>query len=600
MSSPYRAATLTALICLLVALGVACGDDDTTDRIEPGTQPGPQAGEGGATAASGAQAPDVISVEAAADVIERIEVDAPEFASGLVEKLVPGELSGAQESQIIEALIRELVPEGTATAGSESDQNAALVKALVRRLGPESATLETTQELLAALAKQIDPEGTIQTPEQLIATVAKWAESRPTHVLIVAPPDRVTGALKDLSSSSFDTIAELIREFEGAGGDIEVPLVGVSGLDDIRIPGVEVSIDEPSRSIAFSGTADVLSQNVNVLLAANWGDGNEPTILLGILIPQWSLGSVGFSGPLSDHGFGTVAFAVASSDMSVPSGELNPVAREFFAGVYGDQFTLEIARGLNMAHDHIGRRNVYSGKRVSLNGHVRRRKGLGYPFSDIYPAAVQEDPSLRSRRKKPARIDLSYAWERAPQRYYLCDLVPELVKGHEREGLTSTNVQGDLRWLQDDPSQRPRPHSDRCGGSQQITCIRLERRQYRVSERPCHTNCGEQTTGIDGASFRDDGPRKCTGYNVPELIFRNRRELLTLLNGKGRARRRDLQAHGRTRLHSDEISLGNTGSTARPGNRELDNVTSCDGVDVIWILLCAGRAISKVPFYGRD
>ena len=84
MGSPYRLATLTALICLMVAVGVACGDDDTTtDRIEPGTQTGPQAGEGGATTAPGVQAPEVTSAEAAADVIQRLEVDASEFSSSL-------------------------------------------------------------------------------------------------------------------------------------------------------------------------------------------------------------------------------------------------------------------------------------------------------------------------------------------------------------------------------------------------------------------------------------------------------------------------------------------------------------------------------------
>ena len=198
--------------------------------------------------------PDPGSPTFTADLAERLGAEPAEITSGVLEGLL-GSDSTPEARQAVAASLAELLagPDGGAQDGDSADE--IVLNALVRRLDAQASAVKSSDELVALLIAEIDPDGSIDSPEELVAAIEKWAAEQPANVLrIVAPSAATVGPLLGITSASYAEIAGLLEDYRLAADVLELPLAGVTGIEPLAVQGVVWEADPGTRSVVFTGT----------------------------------------------------------------------------------------------------------------------------------------------------------------------------------------------------------------------------------------------------------------------------------------------------------------------------------------------------------
>ncbi len=273
--------------------------------------------------------PDPASAGYAAETLAALGGDADD----VVEQLLITALGDGIPQDEAAALVATL---GTTLRGASSTgfgDADVIANAIVRRLDLDGADIGSIDDLMALAIAEIDPSGSISTGAELLRAFEEWAAANPGNVLrIVAGAD--TGPLVNLTAADFATVVAALEDLTLAADIVDVPLGGVADLETIAVPGVSWVVDRATRSVTFTGRAEVFGGKNDVLFAAVWGDDTVPSLLAGIETRDWSLGDLGVPGSLGSFRFPAIGFALSGDD-SVAAGSLPPEAAGFFARSYG-------------------------------------------------------------------------------------------------------------------------------------------------------------------------------------------------------------------------------------------------------------------------
>ena len=250
-------------------------------------------------------------------VLEGLGATPDEVLDALVERLLPDAAIGEERSA---ARVRLIMAFGGDPA---TDDASILVEGLIRRLGPELEGMGDLDSLVDAAIAQIDPDRTINSVADLLEQVDSWAEAIPANVLVIgsAGADAVS-ALGDLDASDFDSIVATLEQLRISAEVIVVGLDGVTGLDDIVLPGVTWIVDEQRRAITFTGTSRSPSATGEVSLNAIWGQRTTPVLVAGLVLPEWTLGDAGFSGDFGDTELPNVGILLSDTEILYERTEL--------------------------------------------------------------------------------------------------------------------------------------------------------------------------------------------------------------------------------------------------------------------------------------
>ena len=378
MRNVHTRALIAIMIIMTVALAACTTQmaEPTEEPAEPGskTPAGPEStarpGEGGPKDTSEPVTPhdpagdlDVTSPTFSKDLLNELGTDPISFTESLVEELVSGDLGSDEVTDVLDALVdtftRSASPSDLGSADSMTDEEKATVLAneLIRRIGNDAQTVKSSEQLIEELKKSIQSEGQISNVDELVAAVEEWSAGTSATVLRVSSPGDVSGGFAKVADMAFDDVERILNDQYETSPVIQMPLPGVSSVGNIDIPAVTLSIDHERRHITFSGTSNLLDQEVDVLFAMLWGESQRPRSFVSLKAKEWSLQDAGISGPLTKHEFGNVMFVLAGSDLSIPLKELDSSSRTYFDEAYGggpDVNSLNLVKGLNMMADLLG------------------------------------------------------------------------------------------------------------------------------------------------------------------------------------------------------------------------------------------------------
>ena len=293
--------------------------------------------------------PDPGSPTFAADLADRLGAEPAEITSGVLEGLLGSDLT-TEEREAMVASLAELLggPDG-GTQGSDAADEAVL-NALVRRLSARASEIESSDELVALLIAEIDPDGSIDSPEELVAAIEKWAAEQPANVLrIVAPSAASVGPLLGVTSASYEEIAGLLEDYRLAADVFDLPLAGVTGIEPLAVQGVVWEADPGTRSVVFTGTTTLFDRPVELLAIAHWGEADSPSLTIGLRTDDWSLDGFGVSGPLGDYLFPEITFVLAGDEVTLPLASVPDSAASFLTPtISADAEALSFVSGLNL------------------------------------------------------------------------------------------------------------------------------------------------------------------------------------------------------------------------------------------------------------
>jgi PKD domain len=178
-----------------------------------------------------------------------------------------------------------------------------------------------------------------------IAAGAIPAVGSPTKDVTVAPgaPPGAPG-LTDLDELTYAQAKQRLDELSTVTLPVSIP-----GLELIDVNDVRLGSNDAGRSLALTGSANLLNQDVDLLVTAIWpdADSTEPKLSIAAKTNDLALSEVN---PLWDRSYGDVRFATARMAISTAAQDIDPAAlpesaREF----YSEPVTL--TGGVNFAGD---------------------------------------------------------------------------------------------------------------------------------------------------------------------------------------------------------------------------------------------------------
>lgn len=181
----------------------------------------------------------------------------------------------------------------------------------------------------------------------LVEAAATIAETPGTVVMQIPGHDGdvdITAALAEIDS---EALLEILDAQTGVTLDADV-------LPDASLtkPTISVSFGE-TNTLSFTAQTEFLDVPAEFLIDTTFGSG-KPDVLASFRLAEWSLGALGFDGPLADYTFPEIAFNFAQiqgDDMEVDSTQLTTAARSFFEPIYGDEFAFNVEAGFNIGAD---------------------------------------------------------------------------------------------------------------------------------------------------------------------------------------------------------------------------------------------------------
>jgi len=250
---------------------------------------------------------------------------------------------------LVSSLAALLAAPGANPATGE-DATSAILDALIRRLGVDAASASDADALIAMLVEEIDPTGQIDSPEALLTAITAWVQANPANVLRITTLAQASiGPLLAIESASFEEIAAILQQYALSADVLDIPLEGIQGLEALTVPGVRWDIDQPTRSITFTGDTTLFDRSVPLLLSVHWGDAETPSIVVAARAADWSLKGFGLDGPLADHLFADVTFVLSGSQRTLTNRTLSPLARAFLAQTYAAELAdIRIVQGVNL------------------------------------------------------------------------------------------------------------------------------------------------------------------------------------------------------------------------------------------------------------
>lgn len=293
--------------------------------------------------------PDFAAADFTASLIADLGAEPDEVAAGVLGGLLGEDASPEVQAELIESLATVFAsPDGNAQ--SSGDATSVVLDGLVRRLGTDAATASNADELIAQLVEAIDPTGEIDSPEELLAAITKWVAENPANVLrIVSFAEAAAGPLMAIESASFEEIAAILEEYALSAEVLDIPLAGVEGLEALTVPGVRWDIDQPTRSITFTGDTTLFEERVPLLLSAYWGASETPGLVVAARAAGWSLEGFGVEGPMGEHLFADITFVLSGSEPTLTRGTLSPLAVGFLAETYAAELEdVRIVQGVNL------------------------------------------------------------------------------------------------------------------------------------------------------------------------------------------------------------------------------------------------------------
>ncbi len=305
-----------------------------------------------ATACSGSEdgpALDFAAPDFAAALVSDLGAEPDEVTSGVLAGLLGEDTSPEVQAQLIDSLAT-VFGGGSGATSSGGDATAAVLDGLVRRLGADAATATDADELIAQLVEAIDPTGAIDSPEALLAAITAWVEANPANVLrIVSFAEAAAGPLMAIQSASFEEIAAILEQYALSAEVLDIPLAGIEGLEALTVPGVRWDIDQPTRSITFTGDSTLFDRPVPLLLSAYWGDAETPSMVVAARAADWSLEGFGIDGSMADHLFADITFVLSGSERTLTRATLSPLALDFLAETYAAELDdVRIVQGVNL------------------------------------------------------------------------------------------------------------------------------------------------------------------------------------------------------------------------------------------------------------
>ena len=295
------------------------------------------AGSGGGVAEA---APDPLSPTYTDQVLDRIDTDAEALVDDVVTGLLPDlALTAEQSAAAVDGLAEAL--------GVEAGRPELVAESLIRRLGADAVEAGSSEELVVLLVAAIDPDGTIESVDDLVDAVAAWAGRTSPHVLRLMDGDP-DGVLSGLSGLTFEAASGAL---DGLGATVEVldiGLGGVDGLGELVAPGVTWEVDDASRSIAFVAvTDDVGGSSSELFVVARWGDRTTPSLIGGLRLADWRLADAGFDGALGERVLPSTTFVLADRSETVAPSD---VSAAMWARITADApatAALSVERGVN-------------------------------------------------------------------------------------------------------------------------------------------------------------------------------------------------------------------------------------------------------------
>ncbi|MDA0158888.1 PKD domain-containing protein [Solirubrobacter ginsenosidimutans] len=177
------------------------------------------------------------------------------------------------------------------------------------------------------------------------AALAIPALGEPTKEVTVDPGAAATASgFTDLDTLTYAQAKDRLDQLSAITLPVQIP-----GLERLGVANVTLGSNDAGHSLSLSGSADVLGQDVDLLVTAVWPDDSSTTPALAIaaktddlslsrLNPRWD-------DSYGDVSFATVRLAVAGADQQIDPDALPGAARAFYPE------PTDLAGGVNLAGD---------------------------------------------------------------------------------------------------------------------------------------------------------------------------------------------------------------------------------------------------------
>ncbi|MEO0493699.1 MAG: hypothetical protein AAF081_09805 [Actinomycetota bacterium] len=310
----FASAGLTSIVVVIGAFVFLGGDPDVEITADPAT-------------------PDFTET-----VLEELGSGSDSFVADLIDDVLPG-LSAEDQAMVVDSLIE--------TFGGEDGDLDAVADGIVRRLGLDATEVGDIDELIALAIAEIDPSGSIDSADELMAAFDAWANSTSIHVVEIVPAAEAAGPLADLSSMSFETAAAEVAAMTSTSGVTQIGLGGIQGLDPLTIPAVELTVDQAARTIVLQGETTSLGGRTEVAAIARWGGRSTPSILATIRTSGRTLADLGFPGSVGEVAIPDATFVLAETGQVVTAGDLGD-AWDLISRDAGPTDELVVEAGVNL------------------------------------------------------------------------------------------------------------------------------------------------------------------------------------------------------------------------------------------------------------
>jgi hypothetical protein len=292
-----------------------------------------------------------------AELLDAIDATPEDVVGGVLAGLLGTELSPAETETLVSSLV-DILGTGTAptaVGASGETEEATIVNAFVRRLDLDPSKEYSLAELIDLVVADIDPDGLIDSPSDLLDAITTWARNNPANALRLVSPDTASGLLANLDSLTFDDAVTVLAQIELSAETFDIPFAGIEGLDDIQFHRVTWDIDETTNSVTFIGDASSLvggSSTTEGLVSVLWaadGGADDAEFVAGIHLTDWSLDMVGVTGALGEHQLGDLTFVLSTSESRLVGNTLPPLVQSFIATNYAAELRgLAVDGGINV------------------------------------------------------------------------------------------------------------------------------------------------------------------------------------------------------------------------------------------------------------